>query len=233
MSTTPNRTTVVTLDRPITFQKEPPFLTELRELEIQPAGDDTLINGVELIPGAGWRLQSYQRVQSFKHERSTADSFALTPANGNATVASGLLEINIQRANTDLTGVSLGPQRVNGDKYLQKSVGASGSFNSTLSSDASAFPGPSGSDDSVPMDRVFLGGDPHTPDQTITFTLWPFPATGLHAYQRIGRVYFSSIPGTRQNESAAKEIMRSPFGEMGTRNWRSCSKMALGSSGAS
>ena len=201
MSTTPSRTTVVTLDRPITFQKEPPFLTELRELEIQPAGNDTVANGVELIPGVGWRLLSYQRVQSYKHERSTADSFALTPANGNATVASGLLEIDIQRANTDLTGVSLGSQRANGDKYIQKSVSASGSFNSTLSSDASAFPGPDGSDDSVPMDRVFLGDNPHTPDQTITWTLWPMPSTGLHAYQRLGRVYFCSIPGTRQNES--------------------------------
>ena len=202
MSTTPNRTTKVTLDRQVTFQKEPPFLTELRGPEVQPAGDATVVNGVVIVPGVGWRLDSYQGNQSYKHERSGADSFALTPANGNATVATGLLEIDIHRANTDLTGVSLGPQRVSGDKYLQKSVSASGSFNSQLTSDASAFPGPDGSDDSVPMDRVFLGSDAHAPDQTITFTFWPMPATGLHAYQRIGRVYFSSLAGTKRNESA-------------------------------
>jgi len=201
MSTTPNRITKVTLDRQTTYQKEPPFLTELRGPEIQPAGDGTVANGVVLIPGVGWVLSSYQDVASYKHERSDADGSALTPANGNATVATGILELPVQRANTDLTGVTLGSQRVSGDVFLQKSVSASGSFNTSLSSDAAAFPGPDGSTDSVPLDRVFVGNNAHTPDQVITFTFWPFPATGIHSVQRLGTVYFCSIPGSRSNES--------------------------------
>ena len=200
MSITPGRKTVVTFDRPYFCAKEDAHFQELIGLKIQPDGAAS-VGGVEYYPSVGWRISTYQRIQSYRHERSTTDATTLTPANSNVTVAGILSEVQMQRWNSDLTGVPQGLQRTSGDTHLQKSVTAGASWNQSLTTDATGFSQP-GADDSVPMDRVLVALETHKPDQQISFVLWPMPAVGLNSVQRIVRIYFTSIPGKKANELA-------------------------------
>jgi hypothetical protein len=203
MSVTPGRKTVVTIDAPTHSTVEPRYYLEVEDEMISAGGPD-FADHVELIPTIGWRLASYQRVASEKHEKSVADASAITPSNGNATVATGLLEVSVQRANTELTGVALGSQRAAGDKHLQKNVAAGATFAAELA-DGAAFTKPDSANDTVPLDRVLVSKEIHEPYQTITVTLYPMPANGLKTVQRIIRIYFSGIPGSTATDTAAKK----------------------------
>lgn len=196
MATTPNRRTHVTIDSPQWAVNEPVVFFEYEGVEL--AGDDqALTENVAYQPGQGWALTTYNFVQSLTHETDVDDAGTLLPSNGKLYVAadgdSGFSEVPMQRWHSELSGIPQGVQRTSGDQYLQKVVAAGSSFNVELTADRASFPAPDDANDTVPLDRVAISTDDHTPNELITFS-FILPG-GMHR-GRLIRVYFTGIPGT-------------------------------------
>ena len=139
------------------------------------------------IPNIGWMLAS--QVQA-------ADRGLESPDWGDAFIAMAALYILIQtrntyRANTDLPGVTLGPdQQVAGRPKYQLEVGVGDTFAGELAADRSSYP-PATMLEVQPLRRRAVGANDLEPTDHLIFSI-----DGQSAgHSAISRIYFTSISG--------------------------------------
>ena len=199
MSITPGRATTVTIDNPVWSLALQPTTGSLTMGQI--AADNLIeTDNIEFIEGVGYQLAAIQRSQSYKHETSAADSGVFRPGSTGpqtgAQYAPLMLAAYRYRADTDLTGISLGSRRDNGDVFYKKQVSGANSYDDRLTADETAFPPPDISAGLVPCDRVFCSDNNHEPNDNISLILSMPDMSGISALSIIGRIYFSGIPGS-------------------------------------
>lgn len=198
--TTPGRTTQVYFDVPIWVIQEEGLCDGFPMEKLSKGRNDN--TNTLFTPGYGWHLKSFEQDVSQAHELGIADAAALTPSNGNATVAPGFKEIPVKRAYTEV--VPQGSQR-NGDTYLTKAASNTADWTTDfkLTADQTSFPGPAGTP-IVPLDRVFITTENITPIQFFHVKLRR-PDFGLSALDEVARVTFSNIPGQTTLDQIAGE----------------------------
>ncbi|RYG17362.1 hypothetical protein EON82_23960, partial [bacterium] len=115
MATTPGRKTIVRIDEKRVYTAEPALARGYIGREISPDGPKES-DHIDYLPGAGWRVATYEERSEYKHESGIADASVLKPSNGNAVISGNVFQVPLQRAYTELPGVSLGTnQRTSGD----------------------------------------------------------------------------------------------------------------------
>jgi hypothetical protein len=204
---TPNRQTILKIDTPSYSNIIPTYFLEYEFDKIATQKANYQEN-TTFIPEVGWALTPFQVGAYNKYETTNAALNVITPANSNVTLASGsvattgFLEVNNQKANTDLPGVLLGTnQQTSGDVFLFKSVSsnATDTFDLNLSADQSAFPAPDSANDLVTLDRVLISTFNHDPRFGIHFR-FKLLGTATQNPQRVFRLYFTGIPTYLQTD---------------------------------
>lgn len=144
-------------------------------------------------PNVGWQLRPYQFEAPSVFEKTVGQGKLQTVADGLLTVATGLEE-TYTFAQKSLTGVSYTGAPTQGAPMVQKRVSSSGSFNTTLAADATAFPGPTYTD-IVPLDRIALTTDNHEPTEAVAFTFY-VPEAANATPGRLLSFYFCGPSGS-------------------------------------
>lgn len=191
MPTTPDRTTVVTLDVPYTALQMPLWTDDLWMGDI----GSSLIPPVDVgyLPEIGYRLQDYQSSISYLHETDIADDSVL-----NMSVASSVLAFPTYRPKSELLDVPAGDQRV-GDTFQRKAIGAGDTWEDALAGDQASFPGQDLDPPTVPLDRIARGPTSHKPNNDIHIRI-EVPGTA-RSHGQVAAVAFCNVPGKRRSQT--------------------------------
>lgn len=190
----PTYKNIVTLDVPNVTLQQPSFVHDLSMDQI--ASSSVAPTDVIFYSGIGWKLAEYQAKLSYQHETSVADS-SIVPV----TSAPGVLTKSMQRAETELSGVDYSNVRTSGDVFLRKDVSASGSFgDAVLTADQTAFPSSNTPSALIQVDRLHVSTGNHLPNETV-WLRFIAPAAAHQSTQRLGGVYFTSLPGQLSGEA--------------------------------
>ncbi|MBI1332696.1 MAG: hypothetical protein GC165_07430 [Armatimonadetes bacterium] len=206
---TPDRTTVVTLDAPDVFVKEPSIFIELAHDKIasMPSHNyfganflDVLSNvasNISFLPGKGWQIASQAQVGDRGVEYSSWGSAAIELASLYITIQAR----KTYRSNNDLPGVSTGTNQAStGRIRYQMEVAAGDSFDVGLDADEAAFP-PPGINSVQPLRRRAVSANDLFPTDTIIYSL---EAKGVDKMSAISRIYFTNVPGSTETDGTKR-----------------------------
>ena len=191
----PGRATVLTMDVPDYCLSQEPVWRSLSGLDIT-GNTGQLANKVSYRNNIGWQLTTVHDTLSQAFDGGLLD---LAVATG--TFAAGFLSLPTKRANTDLTGVSLGSQTASGDNFYRKNVAAGDDWSSSQyqnSSDYSSFAPPSETE-YVTLDRVFTGDHVYQPNDSVYLRFLVPELGGNASIGALVRLYFTGIPSQPSN----------------------------------
>ena len=194
---TPFRHTEVIFDADQNAVQRPPYGMWRSASDMAAAVADSTLR---YIPGVGWELQHVETPASTS-EADDAQGGTLR-ATTDLNVAPGMTEVTLHRSPTEFTGATDGATNLatTGDIYLQKSVSASGSFNTALSPDPMPdipYPPSRTAMQTYKLDRVASSKDLHDPNAPLLFE-FIYPG-GLNGTAIFARIYFNGPPSTRGN----------------------------------
>lgn len=196
----PGRTTRVTFDvHDYALVQDPWWLTRHGE-GIAGGAKRPLTDKVHYVRGIGWQLETLHDNAYLLHDENAGYSEHMDLATG------GLLAVasSPTKSLPTLPGVPTGSQ-VAGDDFNQMQVGAGdtwGGASYRLGSDQSSYPDPTSSDDVIPMDRVYVGDEPMTPDQVLSMRFYMPGTGGGDSIGSIATVYFSGLDSSAQGGAA-------------------------------
>lgn len=193
---TPGRRTHVIYDDTRYEQVESPYgFTKLSDrMGRLSVGDHNTIEKTKY----GIRLAVDQRLFAVGESTETNDYMMLKDVD--MEVAAGFTEVRFYRKPAEFTGAHTGANAdlpTNGGVHYEKRVKASESWDDTrfrLDEDATAFPGPDTSNNSVVLDRVMKGKLDHDPSKE--FMVWVHvPTNAVHVYREHTVIYFCGPAG--------------------------------------
>ena len=187
------RNTTVTLDDflPVTLQTAIQFE---RPAEAMGQTKDSKKINVHYVNQVGWQLRAYQYDYGKLHEWAAAQDGTYSVALGRSTVASNFSEANYQRDPGVTGGGWAGPS--SGRPGLRRDVPAGGTFDTELTADVAAFPGPSlPSGESGQVNRVLVTSDNHSPVDQVFFW-FQSPGHAVNGYSVVARFYFCGPAGS-------------------------------------
>ena len=190
-SVTKNRKTWLVLDSVRTMPVEPSHLQDLVMEDIHTARP-FMSGSIHYVPKVGWRLRAYQYDVSRVHESTAAQSAILkTPQ---VLIAADHEEHDSFRKGNQ-SGVTYNASVPDAaSPFWQHRVPALQSFNVALSGDEKGYPRPDAANDNVPMDRVFISNENHSPDELVLLRFW-MPGASRDAGQRVITLYFCGPAG--------------------------------------
>jgi len=214
--TTPGRTTVLTLNTPVTIPMQGLWSNDLSMSKISPGKLSTNGDGsghpngnyrVQFFNQIGWKLQDYQSNLSFTHETTVTDGQNIPGGWAAVGAGSGFQGIDTHITPSWLTGLGTttsapGPN----DTFNQKSVLAGGTVAQRNAGDQASYPSVTAPGLDVPlalMDRAFTGTGSHHPDQDIWFRFKVPQGSPYQTAQALCILYFCGMPTVLKSDGAS------------------------------